>query len=302
MSVIITTTENTAIVDKGGLVVEFAKNSLKHFRKQFGSVLYGDGVSISIRYQECTADNETFESAEELHDWVSANLFRDGGGTGEGVQSVNNVGPDGLGNVEISAENIGYDNTDTEMLAENIQTAIDILFGDLNGLSWTAPNYDESDFPTESEPGEIGYKAGLHVSNGTTFLKYLRTGNVLPNDIRPDTATGNMRVFVFNGTDNEFHASMAASINPVINSFVIRTSGGVITGSAASNVDNQIPNVSQVRGLVNDTLSDSETSASLQALYGSVIIGTIVTVPTAGIKYRKYDTASWEILRDFEGV
>lgn len=85
MSVTITTTANSIIVEKGNNHFEVAKSGLVHRRTPSGSDLVSASTSVSIDYREATADGQTFTSAEQLHDWISANAFKSGG-TGPGPE------------------------------------------------------------------------------------------------------------------------------------------------------------------------------------------------------------------------
>ncbi len=60
-----------------------------------GTMLFTEVGNLNIFFNDVTADGETFDSAEELQNWVEEN-FRDGGGTGEGVWYGSEEQYDGL--------------------------------------------------------------------------------------------------------------------------------------------------------------------------------------------------------------
>lgn len=79
MSATLTTTANTLILKKGDLEIEVAKNAFVHRRTATGSTIQGNGVSMSLKYDETTADGQSFSSAQQLQDWISNNAFKTGG-------------------------------------------------------------------------------------------------------------------------------------------------------------------------------------------------------------------------------
>lgn len=83
------------------------------------------------------------------------------------------------------------------------------------------------------------------------------------------------------------------STSPAINSSMARrTNYGALQAKPAQVDDDTIP-LSQFKGIVNNTLTNAETSASLQALYASAVVGTVVTSATALTEYRKISPTQW---------
>lgn len=85
MSATITTTANTIILSKGDTNVELAKNGLIHRRTATGSVIESNGVSMSLKFDETTANGQTFTTAKQLQDWISEHAFK-AGGSGPGPE------------------------------------------------------------------------------------------------------------------------------------------------------------------------------------------------------------------------
>lgn len=71
-----------------------------------------------------------------------------------------------------------------------------------------------------------------------------------------------------------------------------RTTTGQIRASNAIE-DYEVMTLAQFKGIVNDTLTDSETSTTLNTAYGSAIVGTRVTAPTALTEYTKISPTQW---------
>lgn len=84
-----------------------------------------------------------------------------------------------------------------------------------------------------------------------------------------------------------------AAVNPGNSNVVVRTPTGQGKFNAAVNSDEAVV-LSQFQGIVNDTLSNSETSVTLQALYADAVVGTTVTAPTALTEYTKYSVGLWK--------
>lgn len=70
------------------------------------------------------------------------------------------------------------------------------------------------------------------------------------------------------------------------------TVGGTLRASQAIE-DNEVVTLGQFQGIVNDTLTNAETSATLQALYSTSVVGTTVTAPTALREYTKISPTQW---------
>ena len=123
--------------------------------------------------QENTTDQSTgkfpqvwirwFESVSDVLDSIASG----------GVLTVNNVPPDGSGNVEVDASDIGYDNTTSGISATNVQDAIDEVYV-RNGVA------DYNDTSTSSTPLTLVADTWTTIPNNGagafTNLSYLPSG------------------------------------------------------------------------------------------------------------------------------
>lgn len=111
---------------------------------------------------------------------------------------------------------------------------------------------------------------------------------LLPSDINTNT---NYRVFTGN-SNNDFGYITIGQNTPVQASVAVRTVTGALKANTAVASDDLVT-LSQFQGIVNDTLTNAETSITLQALYASQVVGTVVTAPTALTEYTKISPTQW---------
>lgn len=92
--------------------------------------------------------------------------------------------------------------------------------------------------------------------------------------------------------DGQWSSLVVGSGSAIPNSFAVRRSSGQIqTGDATA--DQDAISLVQFKGIVNDTLTNAETSATLNTAYGSAVVGTRVTAPTALTEYTKISPTQW---------
>lgn len=113
------------------------------------------GLSGSALTTEVEVDGSTFADYEGLVAALGDTLFVDGGGDGSGVSSVNGLSPDGDGNVELDASDVGADPTGSAATAEsNANSYTDDAIDDLNLGS--AAQADTGDFATAAQGSLAG--------------------------------------------------------------------------------------------------------------------------------------------------
>lgn len=106
--------------------------------------------------------------------------------------------------------------------------------------------------------------------------------------------------FLFRNSQGEFSSvsftgTPASGIVPLYSSS--NSTGGAGRLKSNNAVDgNDVVALSQFQGVVNDTLTSSETSSTLNSAYPSVVVGTIVTSETGLVEYRKFSPTTWRKL------
>lgn len=118
-------------------------------------------------------------------------------------------------------------------------------------------------------------------------------GSIKANALRTDSFTGT-RTPVFNGATGEFTISLpTAAASAQINSFAVRDSNGRIKAVDGIAVDDVIT-LNQFSGVINNALSATETSASLNTAYPSAVIGLVVRSITNSVEYTKISATQWK--------
>lgn len=111
-----------------------------------------------------------------------------------------------------------------------------------------------------------------------------------------------VRISSNNGTSWSAWRETWSSANFTPSNYLLASTRGATNGVASLDGSGKVPTsqlpdeavvLSQFSGIVNDTLTDSETSASLNAVYPSVVIGTTVTTQTGSSEYRKIAPEVW---------
>lgn len=116
---------------------------------------------------------------------------------------------------------------------------------------------------------------------------------VLPSDLTTSLGTGGDRIIIFNGTTNTFSASNILTTALGGNTAAKRTAAGTL--QAVDSVSgSDLVTLNQFRGIVNDALSNAETSATLNAAYPSIAVGISVRTITNLTKYTKINATQWE--------
>lgn len=226
--------------------------------------------SFKLVWEKTTNDGEPFSDRDALVAFLEANLFKSGGGDGSGVtwDDVQDKPLKELSTPITESEGLVPVYTQEGQLPVGVpefpENAVPLAL-----LDTRVPNLNADYFLVGGNSGNIGRK-------------------LLPKDLNI-TATNRIPSV---GTDGLI-GSVPFSSGGMANSVAVRRGTGGLSAEAGI-VDIDLINLGQFKGIVNDTLTNGETSATLQVLYANAVIGTTITAPTALVEYRKYSVGLWK--------
>lgn len=227
------------------------------------------GERIDIPYEGTTIDGATVTGADELFAFFEAQGFKDGGGDGQGVtwDDVQDKPLKTLDTPIADAEGLVPVYTQEGQLPVGMpefpENAVPLAL-----LDARAPALPEGDFLIGGASGNEGRK-------------------ILPIDL--GSANANDMFFNFN---NSGFGVLRFDVNPSVNALVRRTNTGQGKFTPAINGDEAVV-LSQFQGIINDELTDTETSITLNGLYPSIAVGSVVVSEVALTEYRKIEPTVW---------
>lgn len=153
-----------------------------------------------------------------------------------------------------------------------------------------ALQFFQSNFFAEASQG-----GGVPTLGNLQFIVGGASGNetrtLEPKDVGWTPAVGNARVLSLgNGSAFQYIQSVTGVVN---GSLAQRTGNGQLSASPAT-VDTSCVVLSQLKGIINDTLTASETSATLNAMYSSFQESDKVTSLDNAVEYIKRSPTQWD--------
>lgn len=240
--------------------------------------VFGQYVELrhGTRIISMNANNTTVEgdeaTLEEIVEYLKEN-FKDGGGDGSGVtwDQVTDKPLYTLGTPIQDAEGLIPVYTQNGQLPVGMpefpENAVPLILLDVR-----VPELEQGNFLVGGEDGN-------------------EQRRIVGADLGVTQTSNNWYVARWNPVEQEWGGT-AQLVPPSPNTLVIRTSAGQGKFQPAIEPDDAVV-LSQFSGIVNDTLTDSETSSSLNAAYSSAVIGTVVTTQTGLSEYRKIAPEVW---------
>lgn len=252
----------------------FSVNGVQRGKSRIVVNIGENSVSIGgyhANLEEVEIDGETFADMESLRSALDAKVFKYGGGDGDGVtwDQVTDKPLYTLATPIQDAEGLIPVYTQNGQLPVGMpefpENAVPLILLDVR-----VPVLEIDEFLVGSQNGNIGRK-------------------IVPKDIGYTSGSGVRGLFINNG---EFINPIIFNMQPANGTGVFRTNTGQGKFNPAINGDEAIVQT-QFEGIPNDTLTDSETSSSLDALYPNVIAGTVVTTQLGLTEYRKVEPGVW---------
>ncbi len=170
------------------------------------------------------------------------------------------------------------------------------------GLTDKPPVIASGDTPQEAA-GQLGAnEAGYQVFKAEdiaairSLLDVIQKGSLVPSDMSQGVAFANGQIIRLS-TDGLSFLGISMNPNPGGNTVVQRDgSGRVLMNNPAPGVGNHGVNISFLNSvilpIINDALTSTESSASLNALYESIQIGAYVGSVANGVMYKKISAAT----------
>lgn len=250
----------------------FSVNGVQRGKSRIVVNIGENSVSIGgyhAKLEEVEIDGETFADMESLRSALDAKVFKSGGGDGSGVtwNQVTDKPLYTLGTPIQDAEGLIPVYTQNGQLPVGMpefpENAVPLMLLDVR-----VPELEQGNFLVGGEDGN-------------------EQRRILPGDLNLNT---NIRVLIRNSSGNLAEQAYSSGVSN--STFLIRTPTGQGKFSPAIAADDAVV-LSQFSGIVNDTLTDSETSASLNAAYPNVVVGFTVITETGLSEYRKISSTDW---------
>lgn len=269
-----TITSNSRYIEiDGRTAIALSDNAVVNLIATGVRIKFMSGSYTDIGYEGTTVDGAATATAQELYDWFKSKGFNSGGGDGDGVtwDQVTDKPLYTLGTPIQDAEGLVPVYTQNGQLPVGMpefpENAVPLILLDVR-----APELEQGNFLVGGEDGN-------------------EQRRVVGADLGVTQTSNNWYVARWNPTNQEWGGTVQL-VSPTANALVIRTSAGQGRFSPAINEDEAVV-LSQFSGIVDDTLTDSETSASLNAVYSSAVIGIVVTTQTGLSEYRKIASEVW---------
>lgn len=248
---------NRATMRRDEFTADIVDENIVRIRSGCGSIEW------KLDARKDTVNDELSDTAQDLFDVISA--FSIGGGDGDGVtwDDVSNISdPDKI----VQYSGTGHVNT---AIAEFPENAVPLAQMDVR-----VPVLGTNEFLVNRGDGNV-------------------SGAILASDVINAGLTPNGSVLRYSVSNNQITGTNVNS-TAVPNTMVIRTATGAISTATATDNGHAV-NLGQFQGIINDTLTASQTSAEMNGLYPSIAIGSEVTTKTNLTTYRKLDATTWEI-------